>query len=56
MVGSQLTRVLIDGGSGLNLLFETTSKKMGLNISKMLTPSRAPFYSIIPENVATPLG
>jgi hypothetical protein len=29
---------------------------MGLNISKMLTPSRAPFYSIILGNVATPLG
>jgi hypothetical protein len=30
--------------------------KMGLNISKMLTPSRAPFYGIIPGNVATPLS
>jgi hypothetical protein len=29
---------------------------MGLNISKMLTPGRAPFYGIIPGNVATPLG
>jgi hypothetical protein len=29
---------------------------MGLDISKMLTPSRAPFYGIIPGNVATPLG
>jgi hypothetical protein len=31
-------------------------KKMGLYISKMLTPSRAPFYSIVLGNVATPLG
>jgi hypothetical protein len=29
---------------------------MGLDISKMLTPSKAPFYGIIPGNVATPLG
>jgi hypothetical protein len=29
---------------------------MGLVISKMLTPSRAPFYGIIPRNVATRLG
>ncbi|XP_025801420.1 uncharacterized protein LOC112880904 [Panicum hallii] len=29
---------------------------MGLNITKMLTPSKAPFYGIIPGNVATPLG
>jgi hypothetical protein len=29
---------------------------MGLNISKMFTPSKAPFYGIIPSNIATPLG
>jgi hypothetical protein len=56
VVGSQLTRVLIKGGSGLNLLFMSTLKKMGLNITKMLTPSKAPFYGIIPGNAATPLG
>jgi hypothetical protein len=56
VVGSRLTRVLIDGGSSLNLLFTSTLKKMGLDISKMLTPSRAPFYDIIPGNAATPLG
>jgi hypothetical protein len=28
--------------------FASTLKKMGLNISKMLTPSRAPFYGIVP--------
>jgi hypothetical protein len=56
MAGSQLTQVLIDGGSGLNLLFASTLKKMGLDISKMLTPSRAPFYGIVPINTTTPLG
>jgi hypothetical protein len=56
MAGSQLTRVLIDGGSSLNLLFASTLKKMGLNISKMLTPNRASFYCIILGNAATPLG
>jgi hypothetical protein len=56
VAGSQLTRVLIDGGSGLNLLFVSTLKKMGLDISKMLTPSKALFYSIVPGNVATPIG
>jgi hypothetical protein len=54
--GSQLTHVLNDGGSGLNLLFASTLKKMGLNISKMLTPSKAPFYGIIPGNAATQLA
>jgi hypothetical protein len=56
MVGSQMTQVLINGGSSLNLLLASTLKKMGLGISKMLTPSRAPFYSIVPGNAATPLG
>jgi hypothetical protein len=56
VAGSQLTRVLINGESGLNLLFASTLKKMGLDISKMLTPSKAPFYGIIPGNAATPLG
>jgi hypothetical protein len=56
MAGSQMTRVLIDGRSGLNLLFVSTLKKMGLDISKMLSPSRAPLYGIIPGNAATPLG
>jgi hypothetical protein len=55
VAGSQLTRVLIDGGSGLNLLFVSTLKKMSLDISKILTPSRAPFYGIILGNMATPL-
>jgi hypothetical protein len=56
VAGSQLTRVLIDGKSGLNLLFASTPKKMGLDISKMLTSSKAPFYSIVPGNTATPIG
>jgi hypothetical protein len=47
VAGSQLTRILIDGGSGLNLLFASTLKKMSLDISKMLTPSKAPFYGIV---------
>jgi hypothetical protein len=56
VAGSQLTRVLIDGWSGLNLLFASTLKKMGLDISKMFTPSKAPFYGIVPGNAATPIG
>jgi hypothetical protein len=55
LAGSQLTQILNDGGSSLNLLFTSTLKKMGLDISKMLTPSKAPFYGIIPGNAATPL-
>jgi hypothetical protein len=56
VASSQLTRVLIDDGRGLNLLFVSTLRKMGMDISKMLTPSKAPFYGIVPGNAATPIG
>jgi hypothetical protein len=52
----KLTRVLIDGGSGLNLIFASTLKKMGLDLNNKLTPSKAPFYGIVPGNAAHPLG
>ena len=35
VVGSRLTKVLIDGGSGLNVLFAKTLKKMGLDITNI---------------------
>jgi hypothetical protein len=56
VAGSHLTQVLIDGGSSLNLLFTSTLKKMGLDISKMLTASKLPFNGIVPGNTPTPLG
>jgi hypothetical protein len=43
-------------GAASKLLFASTLKKMGLDISKMLTPCKAPFYSIIPGNAATLVG
>jgi hypothetical protein len=48
--------VLIDDGSGLNVLFTKTLKKMKLNITHMLTKSTSPFYDIVPGNAAIPLG
>jgi hypothetical protein len=56
LAGSRLNKVLIDGGSGLNVLFTKTLKKMKLDITHMLTKSTFPFYSIVPGNVAIPLG
>jgi hypothetical protein len=55
-VGSRLNKVLIDGGSGLNVLFTMTLKKMKLNITHMLTKSTLRFYGIIPRNSAIPQG
>jgi hypothetical protein len=56
VAGSRLNKVLIDGGSGLNVLFTKTLKKMKLNITHLLTKGTLPFYDIIPRNVAIPLG
>jgi hypothetical protein len=56
VAGSRLNKVLIDGGSGLNVLFTKTLKKMKLNITHMLTKSTSPFYGIVPGNAAIPLG
>jgi hypothetical protein len=56
MASIRLTRELIDGGSSLNLQFVSTLKKMGLDITDMLAPSKTPFYGIVPGNSATPLG
>jgi hypothetical protein len=55
VAGSRLKKVLIDGGSGLNVLFTKTLKKMKLDITHMLTKSTSPFYGIIPGNTAIPL-
>jgi hypothetical protein len=43
VVGFRLNKVLIDGGSGLNVLFTKTLKKMKLDITDMLTKSVSPF-------------
>jgi hypothetical protein len=56
VAGSRLNRVLIDGGSGLNILFTKTLKKTKLDITHMLTKSTSPFYVIVPGNAAIPLG
>jgi hypothetical protein len=56
VAGSRLNKVLIDGGSGLNVLFTKTLKKMKLDITHMLTKSTSPFYGTIPGNAAIPLG
>jgi hypothetical protein len=52
----RLTKVLIDGGSGLNLIFTSTLRKMDLDFTDMLVPSKSPFYGIILGNTAHPLG
>jgi hypothetical protein len=51
-----VTKVLIDGGAGLNIIFADTLRKIGLDFASLLTPTYIPFYVIIPGKVAMPLG
>jgi hypothetical protein len=52
---SRLNKVLIDGGSGLNVLFTKTLKKMKLNITHMPTKSTSPLYGIVLGNATIPV-
>jgi hypothetical protein len=52
----RLSKVLIDGGSDLNLIFASTLRNMGLDFMDMLVPTKSPFYGIVPGNAAHPLG
>jgi hypothetical protein len=56
VAGSRLNKVLINGGSGLNVLFTKTLKKMKLDMTRMLTKSTSPFCGIVPGNEDIPLG
>jgi hypothetical protein len=51
----KLNRVLVDGGSSLNILFLKTFDQMGL-LRSALHPSRAPFHDTVPSVAAAPVG
>ena len=42
-----LTRVLMDGGSSLNLLYQDTVRKMGIDPSR-IKPTKTTFKGVIP--------
>ena len=46
--GTRLTKVLMDGGSGLNILYAETLKGMGIPMSK-LSESNMSFHGVIPS-------
>jgi hypothetical protein len=52
----RITKVLIDCGSGLNLIFVSTLRNMGLDFMDMLVSSKSSFYNIVPGNAVHPLG
>jgi len=56
IVGTKwLTKVLMDGGNGLNIIYAETLDAMGIDrVHIRLT--RVPFHGIVPRKQATPLG
>ena len=53
--GTRLTKVLMDGGSGLNILYAETLKGMGIPMSK-LSECNMSFHGVIPGKKAESLG
>jgi hypothetical protein len=50
------TKVLIDGGAGLNIIFSEMLRKIGLDFAKLITPIGIPFYGIVPDKATMSLG
>ena len=53
--GFHLMRVLMDGGSSLNLLYQDTMRKMGINPSQ-IKPTKTTFKGVIPGVEARCMG
>ncbi|KAK3142839.1 hypothetical protein QOZ80_4BG0352370 [Eleusine coracana subsp. coracana] len=51
----KFNRVLIDGGSSLDLIFTRTLQELGLSIND-LQPSFSPFHGIVPGKTSVPIG
>jgi hypothetical protein len=51
----QFSRVLIDGGSSINLLYRSSMEKLGIPLAQ-LKPSRLTFHDIVLGHSCTPMG
>jgi hypothetical protein len=51
----RLSKVLIDEGSSLNIIFSKTLESMGYDMTS-LVPTQEAFYGIIPSFGSTPIG
>ncbi|XP_039787141.1 uncharacterized protein LOC120653458 [Panicum virgatum] len=51
----RLAKVLVDGGSALDIIFASTLESMGYDMTS-LVPSDQAFYVIIPRAGSTPVG
>ena len=50
-----LTKVLVDRGSGLNIMYAETLNTIGIDRAR-IRPTEAPFHGIVPRKQAMPLG
>ena len=50
----QLTKVLMDGGSGLNIMYAEMLNTIGFDRAR-IRPTGAPFHGIVPRKWAVPL-
>ena len=53
--GYHLTRVLMDGGNSLNLIYQDTVRKVGIDPSR-IKPSNTTFNGVIPDMEARCMG
>ena len=51
----QLSKVLMDEGSGLNIMYAETLDAMGISRSR-IRPTRAPFHGTVPGKQVMSLG
>jgi hypothetical protein len=51
----RFSRVLIDGGSSINLLYRSSMEKLGISLAQ-LEPSRLTFHGIMQGHSCTPMG
>jgi hypothetical protein len=51
----RLSRVLMNSGSSINLLYRSSMKKLGIPLAQ-LKPSRLTFHGIVPGHSCTPMG
>ena len=55
MGGYKFTKVLMDGGSSINILYYETFRRMGLT-DRNLKPSNTVFHGVVPGKTAYPVG
>jgi hypothetical protein len=53
--GINMTKVFMDGGSDINILYKDAFEKLNIETSKLLPP-HSPFHGIVPKRWVMPLS